>query len=174
MTTPLFQAIRGLDESFSSLSLHADDHLAESSDIAPPIGVSTTFRFPNPDASKNGEGPNGEKLNIYSRESTNTRDRAEAVLGALNEGIPAYLKLYISGETKIVIIMLMQAYIVNTFVKHLCVGHAVTYASGLSAGFAAIIHFKPNRVAIRTGYHGTHGFLKVYRRHREIVCLISI
>ncbi|RUS20627.1 pyridoxal phosphate-dependent transferase [Endogone sp. FLAS-F59071] len=133
MTTPLFQAIRGLDESFSTLSLHADDHLAESYDIAPPIGVSTTFRFPNPDAtSKNVEGLNGEKLNIYSRESTNIRDRVEAVLGALNEG------------------------------------HAVTYTSGLSAGFAAVIHLKPNRVAIRTGYHGTHGFLKVYRRHREI------
>ncbi|RUS32576.1 pyridoxal phosphate-dependent transferase [Jimgerdemannia flammicorona] len=125
MVTPLLSELASFDKSFSTLSLHADAHLADSSDIAPAIGVSTTFRFPDPDVThRHGEGLNGEKHHIYSRESTNNRDRLEIVLGTLNEG------------------------------------HSVTYASGLAAGFAAVIHLRPNRVAIRGGYHGTHGFLK--------------
>ncbi|RUP48118.1 hypothetical protein BC936DRAFT_144941 [Jimgerdemannia flammicorona] len=134
MVTPLLSELASFDKSFSTLSLHADAHLADSSDIAPAIGVSTTFRFPDPDVThRHGEGLNGEKHHIYSRESTNNRDRLEIVLGTLNEG------------------------------------HSVTYASGLAAGFAAVIHLRPNRVAIRGGYHGTHGFLKVYRKLRDIV-----
>lgn len=35
-------------------------------------------------------------------------------------------------------------------------GHAVTYASGLAAVYAALRHLRPRRVAIDRGYHGTH------------------
>ncbi len=35
-------------------------------------------------------------------------------------------------------------------------GHAVTYASGLAAVYAALRHLRPKRVAIDRGYHGTH------------------
>ena len=40
-------------------------------------------------------------------------------------------------------------------------GYAVTYASGLSAAFAAISHFRPRRIAIDKGYHGTHDVIQV-------------
>jgi hypothetical protein len=32
-----------------------------------------------------------------------------------------------------------------------------------------LLHVKPDRVAIRGGYHGTHGFIHIYKRHRDIV-----
>jgi len=38
-------------------------------------------------------------------------------------------------------------------------GHAVTYASGLAAVYAALRHLRPRRVAIDRGYHGTHDVL---------------
>lgn len=117
--------------SFSSLSLHADDPLSATTDIAPAIHVSTTFSKLDPNLASSLS--NGHEEYVYSRYTTVTRDRAEQVLGSLNKG------------------------------------HAVTYSSGLSAGFAALLHVKPDRVAIRGGYHGTHGFINIYKRHRDIV-----
>ncbi|OZJ04109.1 hypothetical protein BZG36_02868 [Bifiguratus adelaidae] len=124
--------IETLESSFSTLALHADDEFAFASDVAPGIGVSTTFRMGYVGAVSERVGPNGRPNYIYSRDTTNNRDRLEIVLGKLTEG------------------------------------HAVTYASGQAAGFAALVHYKPRRVAIRGGYHGTHGSLKVYNRHHAI------
>jgi cystathionine gamma-synthase len=42
-------------------------------------------------------------------------------------------------------------------------GHAVTYASGLAAVYAALRHLRPKRVAIDRGYHGTHMVLQRLR-----------
>lgn len=112
---------------FATLSLHADDHISSSIDVAPAIQVSTTYT-----QSEDSAHPS---QHIYSRQSSETKDRVERVLGLANKG------------------------------------HAVTYSSGLSAGFAALLHVRPDRVAIRGGYHGTHMFLKIYRRHRDIVSL---
>ncbi|KAM3583656.1 hypothetical protein VKS41_003629 [Umbelopsis sp. WA50703] len=109
---------------FASISLHADDGLSPSADVAPAINVSTTFI-------QSGD-PANPSPHIYSRQSSETRNRVEQVLGLLNKG------------------------------------HAITYSSGLSAGYAGLLHVKPNRVAIRGGYHGTHGFIEIYKRHRDI------
>ncbi len=38
-------------------------------------------------------------------------------------------------------------------------GHAVAYASGLAAAYAALRHLRPRRVLIDRGYHGTHAVL---------------
>ena len=35
-------------------------------------------------------------------------------------------------------------------------GHAVMYSSGQAATFSALAHFRPKRVLVRGGYHGTH------------------
>jgi cystathionine gamma-synthase len=43
-------------------------------------------------------------------------------------------------------------------------GDAVTYASGQAAAMAALLHFRPRRVAIaRGGYHGTHAVIDSLR-----------
>jgi len=39
-------------------------------------------------------------------------------------------------------------------------GHAVTYASGLAATVAVLRHYRPRRVLIAAGYHGTHQVLE--------------
>src|ERR1700730_2032433 len=91
---------------FSSLALHADNSLSTTTDIAPAIHVSSTYRRVDPGLA--GGAP-GEEY-IYSRYTTETRDRVELVLGSLNKG------------------------------------HAITYSSGLSAGFAALLHVRPDRV----------------------------
>jgi len=45
-------------------------------------------------------------------------------------------------------------------------GQAVTYASGQAATFAALLHFRPRRVAIgRGGYHLTHAAVESLRPH---------
>ncbi|GJE84420.1 cystathionine gamma-synthase [Phanerochaete sordida] len=43
-------------------------------------------------------------------------------------------------------------------------GYALTYASGLAASYAALVHLKPKRVAITGGYHGVHMSINVYKR----------
>ncbi|EIW61274.1 cystathionine gamma-synthase [Trametes versicolor FP-101664 SS1] len=46
-------------------------------------------------------------------------------------------------------------------------GYAITLASGLAATYAALVYFKPKRIAITGGYHGCHASIDVYKRTRE-------
>ncbi|PBL02506.1 cystathionine gamma-synthase [Armillaria gallica] len=46
-------------------------------------------------------------------------------------------------------------------------GHAITYTSGLSAAYAALVFFKPKRVAINGGYFGCHATIEVYSKSRD-------
>lgn len=48
-------------------------------------------------------------------------------------------------------------------------GYALTYRSGLAAAYAALIHYKPKRIAITNGYHGVHSAIDLYRRAAPIV-----
>ncbi|EEB96462.1 hypothetical protein MPER_04401 [Moniliophthora perniciosa FA553] len=47
-------------------------------------------------------------------------------------------------------------------------GYALTYASGLAACYAAMLHYKPKRVAIRDGYWGTHMTLQAYQKSKDV------
>ncbi|TCD67684.1 hypothetical protein EIP91_012050 [Steccherinum ochraceum] len=53
-------------------------------------------------------------------------------------------------------------------------GYAVTYASGLAAAYAALVHYQPKRVAITGGYHGCHMVLDIYKRTRPDLVVIGI
>ncbi|RKO91139.1 Cys/Met metabolism PLP-dependent enzyme-domain-containing protein [Blyttiomyces helicus] len=138
---------------FATLSVHAD--ASDILDIAPPIHVSTTYRYADDwtdrTALKNGwisaaatpkpavPHPRNPALPetelCYSRMHTTTRDRLETVLGALDGG-------------------------------SWC--RAVTYASGLAAVTAALAFCKPKRIIMsRQGYHGSHAAVDVYARGRE-------
>ncbi|RPD67063.1 cystathionine gamma-synthase [Lentinus tigrinus ALCF2SS1-7] len=46
-------------------------------------------------------------------------------------------------------------------------GYAITFASGLTASYAALVYFKPKRVAIRGGYFGCHATIDIYKRSRD-------
>ncbi|CAL5871745.1 uncharacterized protein PFLUO_LOCUS5998 [Penicillium psychrofluorescens] len=74
----------------STQALHADDPLNLVTDVAPPIHLSTTFRYPNaPDELLPSEDPVAEfngKNYVYSREFAPNATRFEAVLSSLLKG----------------------------------------------------------------------------------------
>jgi cystathionine beta-lyase/cystathionine gamma-synthase len=47
-------------------------------------------------------------------------------------------------------------------------GYALTYASGLAASYAALVFFRPKRIAIRGGYHGCHATIEVYKKSQGV------
>ncbi|KAK0638337.1 putative trans-sulfuration enzyme C23A1.14c [Lasiodiplodia hormozganensis] len=70
----------------STLAIHGDDPFATSIDIAPPLHVSTTFRYSNnPDELLSPPTSGGRPL-VYSRISEPNTTRLEAVLSAVTKG----------------------------------------------------------------------------------------
>jgi len=55
-------------------------------------------------------------------------------------------------------------------------GHAITFASGIAAGFAGLMFYEPKCIAITEGYHGFYKTLDIYRNLRgaENVKVIGI
>jgi hypothetical protein len=81
---------------YPSLLIHADDHLAPTTDIAPTLHPSTTYHYPiNPDdwrPAADGEERPDEP--VYTRVSYSTIERVEKVLGELMGGISLKEKAY--------------------------------------------------------------------------------
>lgn len=70
----------------ATLAIHADDVLNSIEDVAPPIHVSTTFRYPkDPDLLKpfHEEHDGRYEQHIYSRHTTHSSTRLEAILASL-------------------------------------------------------------------------------------------
>ena len=123
--------------SFATLGIHADDPINDSTDVAPALHVSTTFRYPHdPDklipecdrSDRHPEAPAPGDSHVYSRYSAPNTSRLEMLLASL-----------IGGP-------------------------CLTYASGLAAFHAMIVYLNPKVVAIGAGYHGCHGVLQIYRK----------
>ncbi|KAJ7283750.1 Cys/Met metabolism PLP-dependent enzyme-domain-containing protein [Mycena rebaudengoi] len=53
-------------------------------------------------------------------------------------------------------------------------GFALTYSSGLAASYAAMVHYKPKRIAITGGYHGCHAAIQVYLKGAPDVKVIDL
>ncbi|KAF8076285.1 Cys/Met metabolism PLP-dependent enzyme-domain-containing protein [Lyophyllum atratum] len=47
-------------------------------------------------------------------------------------------------------------------------GFALTYSSGLSASYAALVFYQPKRIAISEGYHGCHATIEVYKKTKGV------
>ena len=133
-------------------ALHADDHLNLVQDVAPPIHLSTTFRYSkHPNDLVPSEDPvvstlclmRGQPLSdltllkqaefdgknyVYSREFAPNATRFEAVLSTLLKG------------------------------------HAVSYATGLAALHAALVLLNPRKISVGEGYHGSHEVIAVISR----------
>lgn len=128
--------VENLEEIFaetdlSTRAIHIDTQLSQTSDVAPPMSVSTTYRYPHIGDLLEGAMPDS----IYSRLGQPTNYRTELTLGAITKA------------------------------------HAVTYSSGLASAFAAFVHYNPKRIAIRNGYHGTHGSIAAYKRSNNVEVL---
>ncbi|RDW73976.1 hypothetical protein BP5796_07418 [Coleophoma crateriformis] len=80
----------GLDDglSLSSLTVHADDYLNEGPDVAPPMHVSTTFRYGrDPETLKITTDPNDPyDGHVYSRLTAPNTTRFEAILSKILKG----------------------------------------------------------------------------------------
>ncbi|CAG9981268.1 unnamed protein product [Clonostachys byssicola] len=115
-------------------SIHGDDVLNFVDDVAPPIHVAATYRYPrDPDLMReHHERPSYPVLDVgehcYSRQSTPGSSRLEAVLAS------------ILGQP------------------------CITYSSGLAAFHALLSMLGPKKVSIGAGYHGCHGTLELYAR----------
>lgn len=120
--------------SISTQAVHADDVLNNVDDVAPPIHVAATFRYPRAAdrMREHHERPSYPVLCVgehcYSRQSTPGLSRLEAVLSS------------ILGQP------------------------CIAYSSGLAAFHALLIMLKPKKVSIGAGYHGCHGTLELYAR----------
>jgi len=122
----------------STLAMHADDPLNLLTDVAPPIHVSTTFRYTSDHAQlrpfRTSDRPDTDfpyqdaVEHCYSRLTTHSTSRLEAILESL--------------------------------LHNPC----ITYASGLAAIHALLVHVNPKTVSIGDGYHGSHGVLGLHTR----------
>ena len=102
-----------------TLAIHADDH-GSGNDVAPSISVSTTFRYPegfNENAAiemgiLNDRPRQLSPFNIYSRDTSTTRSRAEMVLGAIeggkaitySSGLSALMAVFTTVQPKTIVI----------------------------------------------------------------------
>ena len=134
---------------YPTLLVHADDHLAPTTDIAPTLHPTTTYHYPtDPEdwhpAADDLEAHRAEP--VYSRLSYSTTERVEQVLGQLMGGT-AFLR------------------------TPLIEGYAITYGSGLAAIHAVFIHVNPKKVCIseEAGYHGTKSIANIIRRLNNLV-----
>ncbi|KAK5197968.1 hypothetical protein LTR99_009386 [Exophiala xenobiotica] len=132
---PDLQTLRISSLSPATQAIHADDPLNLVNDVAPPIHVSTTFRYDKdperlrPFHERPRDAPiYGQGEHCYSRHTTHSTSRLEAIL--------------------------------NVLLGNPC----MTYSSGLAAYNALITFLNPKRVAIGAGYHGCHGVLKLHQR----------
>jgi cystathionine beta-lyase/cystathionine gamma-synthase len=126
--------------SLSTLSIHGDDPINSSTDVAPALHVSTTFRYPRDPSQLHPTddldipdrlpgAPILADSHIYSRLTAPNASRLELILTQLLNGNPC-----------------------------------LTYASGLAAFHAMLVYLNPKVVAIGAGYHGCHGVLKIYQK----------
>jgi len=53
-------------------------------------------------------------------------------------------------------------------------GFALTYSSGLAASYAALVFYRPKRIAISGGYHGCHATIAVYKTQATEVEVIDL
>ena len=123
----------------STISVHADQPLNRVQDVVPPINVTTTFRYP----------AKPEDLIPATEYNSDDYDPSAAT--------PIYSRLGHPNSTR-----------VEAILSGILGGEVIAYNSGLSAFFAAIIHFNPKVVAIGDGYHGCHGILHILQRNYNV------
>ncbi|KAG9104728.1 hypothetical protein FRC06_011622 [Ceratobasidium sp. 370] len=63
---------------------------------------------------------------------------------------------------------------VESVLSSLLGAHALTYASGLAATYAAIVHVNPRRIAIKDGYHGVHSSIEVFKKTKPELKIVDI
>lgn len=125
--------------------IHADNSVNVLTDVAPPIHVATTFRYPRDPEELNPVPEEGEYLDlstplVYSRATNANINRLETVLAPL---------IYPRAKPE--------------EFKDLA-NNVVSYSSGLSAYHALLVNVVPRVIAISGGYHGCHGVIGLHKK----------
>ncbi|GAV30116.1 hypothetical protein PMKS-003623 [Pichia membranifaciens] len=120
----------------STNSIHADQELNRVIDVVPPINVTTTFRYP--------DDPENIRPAVEYRDAEYDPSTSR----------PIYSRIGHPNSTR-----------VEKVLGKITGGECVIYNSGLSAFFAAIMHFNPKTVAIGDGYHGCHNILHLLEKN---------
>lgn len=125
----------------ATLSVHADDPLnTQLTDVAPPLHVSTTFRY----------GSDPSQLRPFRAA---TRPNAPHFPFQESPSEHCYSRLTTHSTSRL-----------ETILSSLLKAPSITYSSGLSALHALMVHLVPKRVSIGAGYHGCHGVLNLHIR----------
>ena len=119
----------------ATTGIHGADDIHETSDVIPPISISSTFKYSSDPSKlvKLAKNEDGEELFtrdlIYSRWAHPNGDRVEAIVGKLTNS------------------------------------YATVYSSGLGAFHAAMVHFNPKQLCIDKAYHGCLGIADILTRN---------
>ncbi|KAL1589827.1 hypothetical protein WHR41_01778 [Cladosporium halotolerans] len=125
--------------SLATLAIHGDDPVNASTDVAPALHVSTTFRYPS-DPSK-----------LHPTDDLDIPARDPAAPAPADSHI--YSRLTAPNTTRL-----------ESILAQLLGAPCLTYASGLAAFHALLVYLNPRVVAIGAGYHGCHGVLQIYQK----------
>ncbi|CEH17439.1 Cystathionine beta-lyases/cystathionine gamma-synthases [Ceraceosorus bombacis] len=128
----------------STLSLHTDDlpHSTHPNhSVAPPLTSSSTYRTPHPQSA------------LANAEQDFEEGKADL------QDPPLHIYSRYTDETRTRVEKVLSA-ITN--------GNALTYASGLSAAYASVLHYAPRVIARRGGYFGVHVSTEVYLRSHDV------
>lgn len=132
----------------STQALHADDRLNLVTDVAPPIHLSTTFRYSNdPNDLVPSEDP------VVCTKSLMHLSMSDSVQAEFNGKNYVYSREFAPNATRF-----------EAVLSSLLKGHAVSYATGLAALHAALTLLNPRRVSVGEGYHGSHEVIAVISR----------
>ncbi|KAL1798151.1 hypothetical protein ACET3X_002188 [Alternaria dauci] len=132
----------------STHGVHADDHVNILTDVAPPIHVATTFRYPDDPSQLQPVPTEGEFVDIqtpliYSRLASASTNRLETILAPLI--YPDAKPEELQGHSGLA-------------------NHVISYTSGLSAFHGLLVNLVPKVIAISGGYHGCHGVIDLHKK----------
>ena len=125
--------------SLATLGVHADDPINETTDVAPALHVSSTFRYSR----------DPDKLKPIDDLDIPDREPGSAVKGDTH----IYSRLTAPNASRLELLL-------TSLIGAPC----LTYGSGLAAFHALIVYLHPKVVAIGAGYHGCHGVLQIYQK----------
>ncbi|KJY00365.1 cystathionine gamma-synthase like protein [Zymoseptoria brevis] len=129
--------------SLSTLTIHADDPSNHLTDVAPPLHVSTTFRYSRDPA----------RLNPLTDEQIAANAAAQGPGSAVPADAHIYSRVSAPNTSRLELIL-----------TSVLGQPSLAYGSGLAAFHALLVWLHPKVVAIGDGYHGCHGVLKLYQK----------
>ena len=130
--------------------IHQDSRPTENGPVCPPISVSTTFLRPTRRDLAGSQAVAATTSSTLASTPTGTTTTPTAI----DEPF-VYSR---DGQPNVVRVEVLLGVLEG--------GHAVAYASGVSAILAALLHWLPKRIAVDGGYHGTHAVMAAYQAMR--------